>query len=129
MHPDLIEQLDLRDVLLAGSSFGAWIAMELAVKTTQRFSHLVLLDPVGHFVKEGTALDGAAFQRATSTYLVDRVIPMLPERLSGDLCSLRPDEERLTFSCVLDLDADGKVHAYRIVPSVIRSAACVNSKA
>lgn len=64
---------------------------------------------VSHFVRPGTRLDEEAFQRATSVYLVDRVSPMLPERLSNDLCSLRPNEDRLTFSCVAELDARGKV--------------------
>lgn len=64
---------------------------------------------VSHFVKPGTELDKAAFERATSIYLVDRVSPMLPERLSNDLCSLRPNEDRLTFACVLKMDARGLV--------------------
>jgi ribonuclease R len=64
---------------------------------------------VSHFVQPGTKLDEEAFQRATSVYLVDRVSPMLPERLSNDLCSLRPNEDRLTFSCVVEMSQDGKV--------------------
>lgn len=64
---------------------------------------------VSHFVQPGTELDKAAFERATSIYLVDRVSPMLPERLSNDLCSLRPNEDRLTFSCVVKMDARGLV--------------------
>jgi ribonuclease R len=64
---------------------------------------------VSHFVKPGTVLDKEAFDRATSVYLVDRVSPMLPERLSNDLCSLRPNEDRLTFSCVVFMDAQGKM--------------------
>ena len=64
---------------------------------------------VSHFVQPGTRLDEEAFQRATSVYLVDRVSPMLPERLSNDLCSLRPHEDRLTFSCVAEMDKSGKV--------------------
>ena len=64
---------------------------------------------VSHFLKPGTHLDTAALDRATSVYLVDRVSPMLPERLSNDLCSLRPNEDRLTFSCVVQMDAQGKI--------------------
>ena len=64
---------------------------------------------VSHFVQPGTKLDEEAFQRATSVYLVDRVSPMLPERLSNDLCSLRPNEDRLTFSCVVEMSPEGKV--------------------
>jgi len=65
---------------------------------------------VTHYVIPGTALDEAAFDRATSVYLVDRVSPMLPERLSNDLCSLRPNEDKLTFSCVVEIDETGKIH-------------------
>jgi len=64
---------------------------------------------VSHYVRPGTALDDEAFERATSVYLVDRTIPMLPERLSNGLCSLRPQEEKLTFSATFELDADAQV--------------------
>lgn len=64
---------------------------------------------VSHFVKEGTALDKEALNRATSVYLVDRTIPMLPEKLSNNLCSLRPHEDRLAFSVLLTLDANTKI--------------------
>lgn len=64
---------------------------------------------VTHYVKEGTQLDNEALQRATSVYLVDRVIPMLPERLSNFLCSLRPHEDKLTFSVVVTLDEDANI--------------------
>lgn len=62
---------------------------------------------VSHYVKEDTELDKEAYKRATSVYLVDRVIPMLPERLSNGVCSLRPNEEKLSFSAVFELDNDG----------------------
>lgn len=77
---------------------------------------------VSHFVRPGTALDREAAARGTSVYLVNRAIPMLPERLSGDLCSLRPDADRLTYSVIMDVTAGGTVAAYRIVSTVIRSA-------
>jgi ribonuclease R len=64
---------------------------------------------VSHFVKPGSDLDKAAFERATSVYLVDRTSPMLPERLSNDLCSLRPHEDRLTFACVVEISEGAKV--------------------
>lgn len=64
---------------------------------------------VTHYVKPDTALEEEAFDRATSVYLVDRTIPMLPERLSNELCSLRPEEDKLTFSAVLELDHRAKV--------------------
>jgi ribonuclease R len=62
---------------------------------------------VSHFVKMGTALDQEAYNRATSVYLVDRTVPMLPERLSNDLCSLRPHEDRLTFSAIFEVNEQG----------------------
>lgn len=65
---------------------------------------------VTHYVREGTALDEDAFDRATSVYLVDRTVPMLPERLSNALCSLRPNETKLTFAAVFEMDQRGKVH-------------------
>ncbi|GAA4423654.1 ribonuclease R [Pontibacter saemangeumensis] len=65
---------------------------------------------VTHYVHPKTILEKEAFHRATSVYLVDRTIPMLPERLSNGLCSLRPNEEKLTFSAVFELDENGKLH-------------------
>ncbi len=64
---------------------------------------------VTHFVRPNTTLDAEAFDRGTSVYLVDRVIPMLPERISNDLCSLRPNEDRLSFSAVFEMDADANI--------------------
>jgi len=64
---------------------------------------------VGHFVKEKSIIDNEAFQRGNSVYLVDRVIPMLPEKLSNVLCSLRPKEDKLTFSVVFKINKEGKV--------------------
>jgi ribonuclease R len=64
---------------------------------------------VGHYVKPGSKLDEEAFKRATSVYLVDRCVPMLPERLSNGICSLKPHEDRLAFSVIFTLDSDGKI--------------------
>ena len=76
---------------------------------------------VSHYVKEGDIIDREAQQRATSVYLVDRTIPMLTERLCNFICSLRPNEEKLAFSCIFNLDDDANVKAYRIVHTVIKS--------
>jgi len=76
---------------------------------------------VSHYVKEGDIIDREAQQRATSVYLVDRTIPMLPERLCNLICSLRPDEDKLCFSAIFDLDEDANVKKYRIVHTIIRS--------
>ncbi len=76
---------------------------------------------VSHFVQENSGLDREAWARATSIYLVDRVIPMLPERLSNELCSLKPQVDRLTYSCIMEVTPKGKVVNYRITESVINS--------
>ena len=76
---------------------------------------------VSHYVKEGSVIDKEAQRRATSVYLVDRTIPMLPERLCNFICSLRPDEEKLCYSVVFVLDDEAKIHSWRLVHTVIRS--------
>lgn len=76
---------------------------------------------VSHCVDWGSAIDLEARRRSTSVYLADRVLPMLPERLCNDLCSLRPDEDRLAFTVDIELDAQGRVRTYEPYPSVIRS--------
>jgi len=78
---------------------------------------------VSHYVHPDTALDREALLRGTSVYLVDRVIPMLPERLSADLCSLRAGVDRLTLSCFLELSPDAQLKRFRLAETVIRSAA------
>ena len=76
---------------------------------------------VTHYVQPGTALDEDAQEKATSIYLVDRTIPMLPERLSNDLCSLRPNEDRLAYSAIFDLDPHGNVQTEWFGRTVIHS--------
>jgi ribonuclease R len=78
---------------------------------------------VSHYVRQGSSLDGEAYQRATSTYLVDRVIAMLPEKLSNGVCSLRPDEDKLAYSVLMEVSARGVVRSYEIRETVIRSHA------
>ena len=76
---------------------------------------------VSHYVKEGSVIDKEAVKRATSVYLVDRTIPMLPERLCNFICSLRPDEEKLTYSVIFSLDEEANVKNYHIAHTVIKS--------
>lgn len=76
---------------------------------------------VTHYVTVDSLLDREARNRATSVYLVDRVVPMLPEHLSNGICSLRPDEDKLTFSCIFEMDNNAKVLKSRIVRTVTRS--------
>lgn len=76
---------------------------------------------VTHYVRPGSIIDKEAYQRATSVYLVDRTIPMLPEHLSNGICSLRPDEEKLCFSVIFEMDDNAQVHNYRICRTVIKS--------
>lgn len=76
---------------------------------------------VSHYVPVDSAIDREARRRATSVYLVDRVLPMLPDKLSNEVCSLNPGENRLAFSVIMDLGKDGDVESYRLTPSVIRS--------
>lgn len=76
---------------------------------------------VTHYVKENDLINQEGYKRATSVYLVDRTIPMLPERLSNNLCSLRPDEEKLCFSVIFEMNENAEVLKYNIVHTVIKS--------
>jgi ribonuclease R len=77
---------------------------------------------VSHYVRPGTALDLEARLRGTSVYFPDRAIPMLPPQLSSGMCSLRPDEDRLVLSCVMEIDGRGEVLGYEVCEGIIRSA-------
>jgi len=76
---------------------------------------------VSHYIEEDSALDTSAYERATSVYLPDRVVPMLPERLSNGLCSLRPHEEKLTYSCIFKMNNEGDIKETWIGRTVIKS--------
>ena len=76
---------------------------------------------VSHYLKPGTILDDEAYERATSVYLVDRVVPMLPEVLSNKACSLRPNEEKLTFSALFKINSKGEIKSQWFGKTVIES--------
>ena len=98
-------------------------ALSLEVRPGGGWNLGVHIADVSHYVRWDTPLDRSARERGTSVYLVDRVLPMLPEELSCDLCSLRPDEDRLAMTVDLQLDARGRVVGEELYPSVIRSRA------
>lgn len=97
-----------------------------AVLVTERgegYELQVHIADVAEYVREGTDLDLEARLRGTSVYFPDHAIPMLPQELSTGMCSLRPGEDRLVLSCILQIDATGRIESYEIVEGVIRSAA------
>ena len=90
-------------------------------KIPEGYRLYVHIADVSHYVQEGSALDLEAYQRGTSVYVVDRVVPMLPPVLSNGLCSLHPQVERLTLTCMMDFDKQGNQIGYEIFPSIIVS--------
>ncbi len=122
---DLQGRLDLRDLTcftidpVDARDFDDAVSLEELDNGHVRLG--VHIADVGHFVQPKTKMDKEAYDRGTSVYLVDRVIPMLPERLSNNLCSLRPKEDRLSFSCLMEIDKDLNVVDYTISPSIIHS--------
>jgi ribonuclease R len=124
--PDLARQrLDLRD----------WLTFTIDPEDAKDFDDAVSLRhlengnyelgvhiaDVSHYVKEGSAIDREALARGTSVYLVDRVVPMLPEKLSNDLCSLKPHTDRLTYSCIMEVTPKGEVVNHQIAETIIHS--------
>ncbi|RKI56899.1 ribonuclease R [Corallococcus sp. AB049A] len=101
---------DFDDAVYAEAQAGGWRLV-------------VAIADVSHYVKERTALDAEALNRATSVYLPDRVLPMLPERLSNGICSLRPDEDRLCMVADMTFDRHGQRRSHELYPAVMRSVA------
>lgn len=96
-------------------------AVSLEMLPNGRFKLGVHIADVSHYVREKSALDEEAYRRGTSVYFPERAIPMLPERLSNGICSLKPNVDRLTMSAILELDRTGRVVDYHLTPSVIHS--------
>lgn len=122
---DLEGRRDLRDwtlVTIDGEDAKDLDDAVSVMETEDGFELGVHIADVSYYVQPGTALDKEARQRATSTYLVDRVIPMLPTKLSNGICSLNPKVNRLTVSCLMRFDRQGQRLSYEIFPSVIKTA-------
>lgn len=96
-------------------------ALSLAQLPNGHYQVGIHIADVSYYVPAGSPIDQEAFARGTSVYLVDRTIPMLPERLANELCSLRPQEDRLAFSAVFELDAHGKLHKEWFGETIIHS--------
>ena len=122
---EILRRRDMRDILTftidpdEAKDFDD--ALSFQILDTGHYQIGIHIADVTHYVQEQTALDDEAYERATSVYLVDRVIPMLPERLSNELCSLRPDEDKLCMSVVVEMDPKAKVIRHKICRTVIRS--------
>lgn len=122
---ELLRRRDMRDVLTftidpdEAKDFDD--ALSFQILDTGNYQIGIHIADVTHYVQEQTALDEEAYRRGTSIYLVDRVIPMLPERLSNQLCSLRPNEEKLCMSVIVEMDPNAKVLRHKICRTVICS--------
>ena len=125
IHSEILRRRDMRDTLTftidpdEAKDFDD--ALSFRILDTGNYQIGIHIADVTHYVQEQTALDDAAYQRGTSIYLVDRVIPMLPEQLSNELCSLRPNEDKLCMSVVVEMDQNAKVIRHKICRTIICS--------
>lgn len=122
---EIMRRRDMRDILTftidpdEAKDFDD--ALSFQVLESGNYQIGIHIADVTHYVAEGTALDEEAYHRGTSIYLVDKVIPMLPERLSNELCSLRPNEDKLCMSVILEMDNEAKVIRHKICRTIICS--------
>ena len=126
--PDVVAleagRVDLRDikhVTIDGETARDFDDAVAVIKSRNGYRLYVSIADVSHYVTPGSALDMEAYQRGTSVYFPTRVVPMLPERLSNNLCSLVPDEDRYAFTAILDFDRKGRRTGMKFTKSVIRS--------
>ena len=127
---EIARRLDLRDVMAftidPADAKDHDDAISLEPLGDDRFRLGVHIADVSHYVRPEQLLDKEAMTRGNSVYLVDRVIPMLPEKLSADICSLHEDQDRLTLSFIADIDTAGKVSNWKFAETIIRSKASLN---
>ncbi len=125
MEKDVVGRLDLRDEIIftIDGEDAKDFDDAVSIKKLPRGRYLlgVHIADVSHYVKEGSALDKEAYRRGTSVYLLDTVVPMLPFKLSNNLCSLMEQKDRLAFSVEMVINAEGEVLDFNVSPSVIRS--------
>ena len=125
-YTDKKQRLDLRkeEIVTIDGAYSKDLDDAVSLKKNEKGNYVlgVHIADVSEFVREGMALDAEALSRGNSIYLIDYVVPMLPVLLSNKLCSLNEGEDRLTLSCIMEIDKSGKVLEYKISESVIKSS-------